>query len=144
MKITIIIIIKIGDEIVIIVDVIKKIPEDFDKFLNQFIENFTKKSFFEGGAKIEIIEIGPREEKSTMFQLLPATSMEVKFPVTFKQIQSGIEVSFNLDIKMIMASNQKKPKFGKKMLKARMDTFEAGLNNQLSILIKSALNDMKN
>ena len=129
---------------VIIVDLIKDIPDNLENFIDQFIKAFISKSFWEGNAKIEIIEIGPREESNTTFQLLPATNMEVKFPVFFKQIPSGIEVSFNLDIKLITGSNTKSPKVGKKMLKARLNTFEAGLNNQLSMLIKMSLDELRN
>ena len=128
---------------VIIVDLIKDIPGNFKKYFEQFIEIFTTKSFWEGNAKIEIIEIGPREENNTTFQLLPATNMEVKFPVLFNKTSSGTEVSFNLDIKLITGSDTKSPKLGKKMLKARLNTFEAGLNNQLSMLIKMALDDLR-
>jgi len=124
---------------VFIVEVIKEIPEDFEKFFERFIENFTAKSFAEGGAKIEIIEIGPREEKKTTFQLLPATSMEVKFPVLFEQKPFGIEVSFTLDIEMITAGKKMGGKLAKKMLNARLEVFEAGLNNQLSMLIKMSI-----
>jgi len=106
-----------------IVDVIKEIPEDFEKFFEQFIKIFTSKSFSEGGAKIEIIEIGPHEEMKTTFQLLPASNMEVKFPVLFEKKPSGIEVSFNLDIEMIMGGKRKGGKLVKKNVKRKIGCF---------------------
>jgi hypothetical protein len=127
----------------VIVDVIKEIPDDFEKFFEQFIKIFITKTFYEGNTKIEIIEIGSREARKATFQLLPATSMIVKFPVLFEQKPNGIEVSFSLDIELIMGSKKKKGgKLGKKMLNARIDVFEAGLNNQLSMLIKMSLADL--
>jgi hypothetical protein len=100
--------------LVFIVEAIKEIPVDFEIFFEQFIKNFTAKSFAEGGAKIEIIEIGPREERKTTFQLLPATSMEVKFPVLFEQKPFGIEVSLNLNIEMITAGKKWEENWRKK------------------------------
>ncbi|MBY9012679.1 MAG: hypothetical protein KGD70_09930 [Candidatus Lokiarchaeota archaeon] len=128
---------------VVIVDVIKEIPDDFEQFFEQFIKIFISKSFYEGNTKIEIIEIGGREEWKAMFQLLPATSMKVKFPVLFEKKPIGIEVSFDLDIELITGSKKiKRGKLAKKMLDARIDVFEAGLNNQLSMLIKMSLADV--
>lgn len=124
---------------VFIVEAIKEIPVDFNIFFEQFIKNFTAKTFSEGGTDITIIEIGPREEKQTKFQLLPATSMEVKFPLLFEQKPYGIEVSLNLDIEMITAGKKMGGKLAKKMLNAKFEVFEAGLNNQLSMLIKMSI-----
>ncbi len=125
---------------VFIVEAIKEIPVDFNIFFEHFIKNFTARTFSEGGAIIEIIEIGPREERKTKFQLLPATSMEVKFPVLFEQKPYGIEVSLDLDIEMITAGKKMGGgKLAKKMLNAKLEVFEAGLNNQLSMLIKMSI-----
>ena len=120
----------------------KEVPEDFQKFFERFIDIFTSKTFSEGGTKIKIIEIGPREERVTSFQLLPATSMEVKFPVLFEQKPFGIEVSIDLDIQMITGGKKVTVgKLQKKMLKAKLEVFEAGLNNQLGIIIKTSIAD---
>lgn len=127
---------------VLIVDVIKEIPDDFEKFIEQFIKIFTAKSFWEGGTKIEIIEIEPREERKPRFQLLPASNMEVKFPVLFEQKPFGIEVSFDLDAQLIMGGKKKGGKLMKKMINTRLDVYKAGLNNQLSILIKHSLGEL--
>ena len=126
---------------VLIVDVIKDIPDDFKKFIDRFIKIFTTKSFMEGGTKVEIIELGAHEERTPRFQLLPATNMEVKFPVFFETKPFGIEVSFDLDIELIMDSKKKGGKLAKKMLNARLDVYKAGLNNQLSMLIKNPLDE---
>ena len=123
---------------VLIVDVIKEVPQDFQNFFEQFIKKLSEKTFMEGGTIVQIIETGPRESGKTWFQLLPATSMEVKFLVNFEKKSFGIEVSIDLTANFV--SNVKKGGIlGKKMLKAKMDVFKEGLNNQLSILIKQAL-----
>ena len=123
---------------VLIVDVIKEVPQYFQNFFEQFIKKLSEKTFMEGGTIVQIIETGPRELGKTWFQLLPATSMEVKFLVNFEKKSFGIEVSIDLTANFV--SNVKKGGIlGKKMLKAKMDVFKDGLNNQLSILIKQAL-----
>jgi len=65
--------------------------------------------------------------------------MEVKFPVLFEQKPFGIEVSFTLDIEMITAGKRMGGILMKKMLNAKLEVFEAGLNNQLSMLIKMSI-----
>ena len=125
---------------VLIVDVIKEVPENFTTFFDDFIKALTRKTFSEEGTEIQIIETGPREDWKTWFQLLPATSMEVKFVVNFEKKSLGIEVSFDLTADFI--SNIKKGgRLAKKMLDAKMNVFKDGLNNQLSMLIKQSLSE---
>jgi len=76
----------------------KKVPSDFQEFMSKFVEKVIQRTTVERGVEISTVEIGPRTDRSTKFQLVPSTPINTVYTVSFEDTASGIGVFLELEV----------------------------------------------
>lgn len=133
-----------------LIETIKEVPWNLEVFFENFINIFTQKSLLLQGTKLQIIENGPREGLSSMFQLYPSGASTTKFKISFLETSSVLEVYYEFNMEMLSMPNM--PFGGKKMNKKinkvmgkMMDSqsgfFQQSTGNFLLPLIKTSIKE---
>lgn len=128
------------NEMVKIIHTIEGIPHDLTTFFNEFIKVFTKKEFWIKGTKFQIMEIGPREKFSTIFQLMPGESGVIQIKISFLENPSSIDVYYELNIEFIMPKGTL-GKIARRMMEKQRGYIEEAMDHQMIPLIKSSIQE---
>ncbi|MEE9376557.1 MAG: SHOCT domain-containing protein [Candidatus Lokiarchaeia archaeon] len=127
-------------ELAQIIYTIEGIPHDLTTLFNEFTNIFTKKEFWIKGTKFQIMDIGPRENVSTTFQLFPAQGGSVKMKISFIENPSSIDVFYDKNIEIIIPKGLA-GKMMRKMIENQKDVYEESMDLQMIPLIKSAIQE---
>ncbi|MFW9769052.1 MAG: PKD domain-containing protein, partial [Candidatus Thorarchaeota archaeon] len=79
---------------------LEKLPIDLQNFMDRFVETVTQRTTVVQGVEISTIEIGPRTDRSTKFQLIPDSPIKTIYTVTLDDIDSGVGVFIELEIEV--------------------------------------------
>lgn len=123
-----------------IIYTIEGVPSDLKLVFENFIENLITKQFWLKGTQYQILEPGPRENLTTVFQLIPASNSIVKFDIKFIEKPAGIDVFYNKTIEFNVPDNIA-GKLLKRMIEKQRDFFERGLDSQLIPLIQVSIKE---
>jgi len=85
-----------GKELVI---ELKKTPDDFQKFMDEFVEKMVQHVTVMQGTEISSVEVGPRTNRSTKFQITPFVG-EAFYTISFEDVDAGIGVFLELNIEV--------------------------------------------
>ena len=77
-----------------------KTPSDFQQFMEKFVEKTVQRTTVERGVEISTVEIGPRTDRSTKFQLQPSTPINTSYSISFEDTDSGIGVFMELEMEV--------------------------------------------
>ncbi|MHA2386234.1 MAG: hypothetical protein ACXAEE_08505 [Candidatus Thorarchaeota archaeon] len=77
---------------------LKEAPSDFKEFMGKFIEKVLQRITVERGVEISTVEIGPRTDRSTKFQLVPDTPIKTTYTISFEDKAPGIGVFLELEV----------------------------------------------
>jgi hypothetical protein len=77
---------------------LKEAPADFQEFMRKFVEKVVQRTTVERGVEISTVEIGPRTDRSTKFQLVPSTPINTVYTISFEDTASGIGVFLDLEV----------------------------------------------
>jgi hypothetical protein len=78
---------------------LKKIPADFQQFMDEFVEKTVQQVTVVQGTEISTIEVGPRTDRSTKFQITPFIG-EAFYSISFDNMDAGIGVFLELEIEV--------------------------------------------
>ncbi len=79
---------------------LKHTPSDFTQFMDKFVNTIVQRTTVQQGVEISTIEIGPRTDRSTKFQLSPSTPINTCYSISFEDIDSGIGVFMEVEIEV--------------------------------------------
>ncbi|MFW9805984.1 MAG: hypothetical protein ACFFFK_04585, partial [Candidatus Thorarchaeota archaeon] len=68
------------------------------EFLSKFVEKVIERTTVERGVEISTVELGPRSDRSTKFQLVPSTPINTIYTVSFEDTASGVGVFLELEV----------------------------------------------
>ena len=77
---------------------LEKTPPDFTEFMEKLVNAIVQRTTVERGIEISTIEIGPRTDRSTKFQLIPSEPINTCYTISFEDTESGIGVFLELEI----------------------------------------------
>ncbi|MHA2356336.1 MAG: hypothetical protein ACXADC_14260, partial [Candidatus Thorarchaeota archaeon] len=86
----------VGKELII---ELKKTPDDFQKFMDEFVEKMVQHVTVMQGTEISSVEVGPRTDRSTKFQITPFVG-EAFYTISFDDVDAGIGVFLELTIEV--------------------------------------------
>ena len=79
---------------------LKKPPTDLQEFMNNFVDTVTQRTTVAQGVEISTVEIGPRTDRSTRFQLVPDTPIKTIYTISFEDTDAGIGVFMELEVEV--------------------------------------------
>ncbi|MFX1370154.1 MAG: hypothetical protein ACFFAY_16305, partial [Promethearchaeota archaeon] len=77
---------------------LREAPSDFRDFMGRLVEKVVQRTTVERGVEISTVEIGPRTDRSTKFQLVPSTPINTVYTISFEDAASGIGVFLELEV----------------------------------------------
>jgi hypothetical protein len=78
---------------------LKKVPADFAEFMDKFVERIVQHVTVAQGTEISAVEVGPRTDRSTKFQITPFVG-EAFYTISFENVDVGIGVFLELEIEV--------------------------------------------
>jgi hypothetical protein len=123
-----------------IIYTIEGIPSDQRLFFENFIDILTQKQFWVKGTQYQIIEPGPREKFSTIFQLIPASNSIIQFTINFVEKPACIDVLYDKSMDFNVPDNIA-GKLMKKMIERQKNFLERSLDGQLVPLIQISIKE---
>jgi hypothetical protein len=123
-----------------IIYTIEGIPSDQRLFFENFINILTQKQFWVKGTQYQIIEPGPRDNFSTIFQLIPASNSIIQFTINFVEKPAGIDVLYDKSMEFNVPDNIA-GKLMKKMIERQKNFLERSLDGQLVPLIQISIKE---
>jgi hypothetical protein len=78
---------------------LKKEPADFERFMDKFVGKIEQHVTVTQGQEISSIEVGPRTDRSTKFQITPFVG-EAFYTISFEDVDAGIGVFLELNIEV--------------------------------------------
>jgi len=78
---------------------LKKVPADFEKFMDKFVDKIVQQVTVAQGTEISTVEVGPRTDRSTKFQITPFIG-EAFYTISFEDVDAGIGVFLELNIEV--------------------------------------------
>jgi len=128
------------NEMAKIIHTIEGTPHDLKTLFNDFINIFTKKEFWIKGTKFQIMEIGPIEKFSTIFQLMPGESGVIQMKISFLENPSSIDVYYELNIEFILPKGTL-GKIARRMMEKQRGYVEEAMDHQMIPLIKHSIQE---
>lgn len=123
-----------------IIYTIEGVPSDLGLFFENFIDILTTKQFWVKGTQYQILEPGPRDNLSTIFQLIPTSNGIVKFNINFVEKPAGIDVFYDKTIDFNVP-DMLAGKLLKRMIEKQRDFIERGFDSQLIPLIQVSIKE---
>jgi len=125
----------------LLIETIKEVPWNLELFFENFIEIFTQKSLWHEGTKLQIIENGPREGLSSIFQLMPSGSSNTQVKIGFMERGSVLEVFYDMNMEIVMPNMPFGKKMMKKMIESQRGVIEKTMENLLKPLITVSIRE---
>ena len=119
---------------------IEGIPHDLKTLFNNFTDTFTKKEFWIKGTKFQIMDVGPREQLSTNFELFPSTGSQIQMNISFKENPSSVDIFYYKSLEFITPKGLA-GKMMRKMMEKQKDFIEKGMDHQMIPLIKNTVQE---
>ncbi|MBY9004975.1 MAG: hypothetical protein KGD73_13445, partial [Candidatus Lokiarchaeota archaeon] len=76
---------------------LKEIPDNFQSIVNKYFDTIGQHTTVVQGREIKTLEVGPRTERSTRFEVTPSAG-ETFYSLSFEDTESGIGVFVEIDI----------------------------------------------
>lgn len=128
------------NEIAQIIHTIEGIPHDLATLFNEFTNKFTKKEFWIKGTKYQIMEIGPRENFSTIFRLMPSEGGVIQMKISFLENPSSVDVYYDSTIEIITPKGFT-GKMLRKLVKKQRGYIEEIMDQQMIPLIRISIQE---
>ncbi|MFX1304022.1 MAG: SHOCT domain-containing protein [Promethearchaeota archaeon] len=123
-----------------IIYTIEGVPSELGLVFENFIDILITKQFWVKGTQYQILEPGPRENLTTVFQLIPTSNGIVKFDIKFIEKQTGIDVFYDRTIDFNVP-DMIAGKLLKRMIEKQRDFIERGFDSQLIPLIQVSIKE---
>ena len=75
----------------------KNKPADFQEFMNTFVDSVVNRTMIERGKEISTVEVGPRAENSTKFEITPSP-VGTFYSISFEDVDTGLGVFSEVEI----------------------------------------------
>ena len=124
-----------------LIETIKEVPWNLEVFFENFINIFTQKTLWHEGTKLQIIENGPREGLSSVFQLLPSGSSNVQVKIGFMETISVLELFYDTNMELLMPNMPFGKKMMKKMIESQRGMIQQSMDNLITPLIKVSIRE---
>jgi hypothetical protein len=79
---------------------LNKTPVNIQEFMNKVVEKIVQRTVVEQGVEISTVEIGPRTDRSTKFQLVPSSPINTVYSISFDDIDAGLGVFLEVVIEV--------------------------------------------
>ena len=123
-----------------IIYTIEGVPNDLTALFNNFVDAFTKKEFWIKGTKFQIMDVGPKEQLSTTFQLFPASGGNIQMNVSFKENPSSVDIFYYKNLEFIVPQGMA-GKMMRKMMEKQKGFIEKAMDLQMIPLIKNTVQE---
>lgn len=130
----------IMSELAQIIYTIEGIPHDLKALFNKFVAIFTKKEFWMKGTKYQIMDVGPREQFSTIFQLIPVEGGNIQMYISFIENPSSVDIFYYKTLEFITPKGLA-GKMLLKMMKKMKIVIEKSMDLTMIPLIKNSIQE---
>ncbi len=130
----------IMSELAQIVYTIEGIPHGLMALFNKFVEVFTNKEFWMKGTKYQIMDVGPREQFSTIFQLIPVEGGSIQMYISFKENPSSVDIFYYKTLEFITPKGLA-GRMMLKMMKKMRSAIEKSMDLTMIPLIKNSIQE---
>ena len=127
-------------ELAKIIYTIEGIPHDLKALFNKFVDTFTKKDFWIKGTKYQIMDVGPREQFSTTFQLFPSEGGQIQMNISFIENPSSVDISYDKSLEFITPKGFA-GKLLRKLVERQRDYIEKSMDLQMIPLIRNVIQE---
>lgn len=94
-----------------VIHTIKEFKGDINTLFNAFVDDLVSQELIEVGTRYSLIEIGPREDYSTIIQIVVRSHTTIKVDVSLSQNLSNIDVNYastaETDFSLVLKTNRR-------------------------------------
>jgi hypothetical protein len=127
-------------ELAQIIYTIEGIPHDLNALFNKFVDTFTKKEYWIKGTKYQIMDVGPKENYSTTFQLFPSESGQIQMNIGFIENPSSVDISYEKTFEFITPKGIA-GKMLRKLVERQREYLEKSMDLQMIPLVRNTVQE---